>query len=100
MQREKIKNLLRNNYYYNNISMAQDIKKAIKAFEKERQTIDGKEEDPERVAKKLREIQEKVEIMKKQSRFPLTDLQKESEQYIQEVRTKYGAVRHMEREIS
>jgi len=41
MQREKIKNLLRNNYYYNNISMAQDIKKAIKAYEKERQSIQG-----------------------------------------------------------
>jgi hypothetical protein len=38
--------------------------------------------------------------MKKQSRFPLTDIQKESEQYIQEVRMKYGAVRQMEREIS
>ena len=34
--RAKIKNLLRNNYYYNNISMAQDINKAIKAYEKER----------------------------------------------------------------
>ncbi len=52
MQREKIKNLLRNNYYYNNISMAQDIKKAIKAYEKERETIEGKE-DPQRVAQKL-----------------------------------------------
>ena len=41
MQREKIKNLLRNNYYYNNISMAQDIKKVIKAYEKERQSIEG-----------------------------------------------------------
>ena len=49
MQREKIKNLLRNNYYYNNISMAQDIKKAIKAYEKERLTIEGKE-DPQRAA--------------------------------------------------
>ncbi len=52
MQREKIKNLLRNNYYYNNISMAQEIKKAIKAYEKERETIEGKE-DPQRVAQKL-----------------------------------------------
>ena len=99
MQREKIKNLLRNNYYYNNISMAQDIKKAIKAYDKERQSIQGNE-DPQRAALYLREIQEKVEIMKKQSRFPLTDIQKESEQYIQEVRMKYGAVRQMEREIS
>lgn len=99
MQREKIKNLLRNNYYYNNISMAQDIKKAIKAYDKERQSIQGNE-DPHRAALYLREIQEKVDIMKKQSRFPLTDIQKESEQYIQEVRMKYGAVRQMEREIS
>ena len=39
-------------------------------------------QDNKRLAEKLAELKEKVEIMKKQSRFPLTDIQREGEAYM------------------
>jgi hypothetical protein len=38
--------------------------------------------------------------MKKQSRFPLTDIHREGEAYMDQVRMKYGAVRTMEKELA
>ena len=60
----------------------------------------SKHSDNQRLALKLAELRERVEIMKKQSRFPLTDIQREGEAYMDQVRMKYGAVRTMEKELA
>ena len=43
---------------------------------------------------------EKIQLMKKQSKFPLTDIHNEGQSYLQLVRQKYGEIRDFESELA
>ncbi|TNV84686.1 hypothetical protein FGO68_gene2298 [Halteria grandinella] len=122
-EREKIQALLRSNYYYNNFSMQQsgyeqlslklqeaqqngsrDLRRTVKTFNsntrsgaiRSNSNTSGGANEENRVA----DLKMRMEVMKMQMRFPLSDIQKEGEQYYQEVRQRFGQQQSYEKMIS